>query len=94
MTFGKQKIFATKLVTEIQDLRKNTIHKIRPKLKTFLSIMKKFFNGKKLPIYICVLLIINLLPSFKKKRMFLTNFLQNNTRRLQAVVSVLREYHA
>ena len=56
--------------------------------------MKKFFNGKKLPIYICVLLIINLLPSFKKKRMFLTNFLQNNTRRLQAVVSVLREYHA
>ena len=58
----------------------------KSKLKTFLSILKTSFSGKKVPIYLCFLLIINLLPIFKKERMLLTIFLQNNARRLQAVV--------
>ena len=58
----------------------------KSKLKTFLSILKTSFSGKKVPIYLCFLLIINLLTIFKKERMLLTIFLQNNARRLQAVV--------
>ena len=58
----------------------------KSKLKTFLSISKTSFRNKKVPIYLCFSLIIDLLPIFKKERMFLTIFLQNNARRLQAVV--------
>ena len=48
---------------------------------------------KKFLPYLRYLLIINLLPILKKKRIFLTPFLQNNTRRFQAVVSCLIKYH-
>ena len=58
----------------------------KSKLKTFLPISKTTFSGKKVPIYLCFLLIINLLTIFKKERMFLTIFLQNSARWLQAVV--------
>ena len=58
----------------------------KSKLKTFLSILKTSFSGKKVPIY---LFFINnkFVTNFEKKtQMFLTIFLQNNARRLQAVV--------
>ena len=52
----------------------------KSKLKTFLSVSKTTFSGKKVPIYLCFLLIINLLTIFKKERMFLTIFLENSAR--------------
>ena len=52
----------------------------KSKLKTFLSISKTTFSGKKVPICLCFLLTINLLTIFKKERMFLTIFLQNSAR--------------
>ena len=78
------------LCSKISNLITKSMEKYYPrnksKLKTFLSTLKTSFSGKKVSIYLCFLLIIRLLPILKKERMFLTISLQNNARRLQAVV--------
>ena len=78
------------LRSKISNLITKSMEKYYPrnksKLKTFLSTLKTSFSGKKVSIYLCFLLIIRLLPILKKERMFLTISLQNNARRLQAVV--------
>ena len=82
----KTEDFCNKISDLITKSKEKYYPRNKSKLQTFLSILKTSFSGTKVPIYLCFLLIINLLPIFKKERMFLTIFLQNNARRLQAVV--------
>ena len=60
--------------------------------KTYWSILKIFSIVRNFVSYLRSLLTINLLLVFKKKRMFLTLILQNNTRRFQGVVPCLRKH--
>ena len=58
--------------------------------KTYWSILKTFYKGKKVLTYLCCLLITKSLLIFKKREIFLALFFsQKNACRFQAVVSCL-----
>ena len=61
--------------------------------KTYWSILKTFYNGKKVPIIPLLFINFFFLQIIKKNLLFLTLFLQNNAERSHAVVSCLRKYH-
>ena len=61
--------------------------------KTYWSILKTFYNGKKVPIMTPLFIKNKFITDFQEKANVLTLFLQNNAHRSQEVVSCLRKYH-
>ena len=61
--------------------------------KTNWSILKTFYDGKKVPAIPPLFINNKRVTDFQEKANFLTLFSQNNARRFQAVVPYLRKYH-
>ena len=91
------------LRNEISNLITNSKEKyyqhINPKLndpllsnKIYSSILKTFYNRKKVPVILPFFINNKFVTDFEKKANILNSFLQSNARRFQAVVSWLQKY--